>query len=689
MRLRGAVGFAQATLATAFLLGAPALAQAAADAPADGLYTPAQAARGRALYAKRCALCHGDRLEGNPGPPLRGDGFDLSWSHPGLTVDDLFFLVRTSMPPRLARTLPAQEHADIVAFILSENDYPAGAEALRPDSPRLATTRMRSAIVDPASLEPPPDFIAADADASTPSGGPTQAELDAAATSGRDWLYHTRDYAGTRYSPLDQIDRTNAATLQAVCVYQLGDAMTFQTGPIVYDGTMYVTTDLATVALDAATCRSKWRHVWEPKAQEVWSRSRGVAIKDGRLVRGTPDGYLLSLDAATGDLLWARRAADSSLGETFTMPPLVVDDLVLIGPAGSENNVSGWVGAYRLADGEPVWRFNTVPAPGEPGAETWPDPKQIPMGGGAVWTPFSLDRARGEVYVAATNPAPDLPAGLRPGKNLYTNAIVALDVRTGKLRWYEQFIANDDHDWDVTQVSPLWRGRAGGAERDLVATAGKDGIVRTLDRSTRETLYSTPVTTLENVEAPVTAAGTHACPGLLGGVEWNGPALHPELGLLYVPAVDWCATFTSVDEFRFIPGKLYMGGTIEMDETRQGWITALDAATGAVRWRYRSALPMVAAVTPTAGGVLFTGELGGDFLVLDAESGKELYRWNTGGPMGGGVVTYEVAGRQYVAAASGKPSPGWGLQELGAPTIVVFALPASVAPATALTARAP
>ena len=651
-------------------------AEAAADSPAaDGLYTAAQAARGRAVYAKRCALCHGDQLRGNPAPPLNGAEFGQSWSHPELTVDDLVFLIRTTMPPRMARTLQPQETADVVAYILSENDYPAGAEALTLDSPRLKVP-MRSVIVDPASVETPPEFIPG-VPGAKPSGGPSQAELDSAASSGRDWLYHTRDYAGTRYSPLDQIDRDNAKGLQAVCAYQLGDAMTFQSGPLVYDGTLFVTTDLATVALDAATCKLRWRHKWAPRAQEVWSRNRGVAIKDGRVVRGTPDGYLISIDARTGDLLWARRAADPRLGETFTMPPMIVDDLVLIGPAGSENNVSGWLGAFRLEDGAPVWRFNTVPKPGEPGAETWPNPKEIPVGGGAVWTALSLDRALGELYVAVTNPAPDLPAQLRPGTNLYTNAIVALDVATGKIRWYQQLVPNDDHDWDLTQVSPLWRANIGGRERDLVATAGKDGILRTIDRSTRETLYSTPVTTLDNVEAPVTTAGVHVCPGLLGGVEWNGPALHPGLGLLYVPAVDWCATYTEVEEFRFIPGKLYMGGILEMDEMRQGWVTAVDSTSGAVRWRYKSALPMLTAVTPTAGGVLFTGELGGDFLVLDAENGKELYRFNTGGPMGGGAITYQAGGRQYVAAVSGKPSPGWALQELGAATVFVFALPKS------------
>ena len=397
------------------------------------------------------------------------------------------------------------------------------------------------------------------------------------------------------------------------------------------------------------------------------------------MVRGTPDGYLMSLDARTGDLLWARRAADPRLGETFTMPPLIVDDLILIGPAGSENNVSGWLGAFRLEDGAPVWRFNTVPEAGRAGRRDLAQPE-----GDSGRRRRGVDaRCRsiareGELYVAVTNPAPDLPAQLRPGANLYTNAIVALDVR-------------DRQAALVRAARPQRRPRLGPhAGESAVARAASAAAsatwwpprARTAScarsiATTRETLYSTPVTTLDNIEAPVTPAGVHVCPGLLGGVEWNGPALHPGLGLLYVPAVDWCATYTEVEEFRFIPGKLYMGGTLEMDEMRQGWITAVDAATGAVRWRYKSELPMVAAVTATAGGVLFTGELTGDFLVLDAATGKELYRFNTGGPMGGGAITYEAGGRQYVAVVSGKPSPGWGAPELGAATVFVFALPES------------
>ena len=177
----------------------------------------------------------------------------------------------------------------------------------------------------------------------------------------------------------------------------------------------YVSATELTVAIDAATCKPKWRHRWQPLAGEVWTRNRGVAVKDGRVVRGTDDGYLLALDAATGEMLWARKAADTTLGETFTMATMIFEDLVLIGPAGSENGISGWVGAFRLSDGTPVWRFKTVPGAREGGNPSWGNPKNIVLGGGSVWTPLSLDPEKGELYAAVSNPAPDLPAHLRPG----------------------------------------------------------------------------------------------------------------------------------------------------------------------------------------------------------------------------------------------------------------------------------
>jgi alcohol dehydrogenase (cytochrome c) len=361
------------------------------------------------------------------------------------------------------------------------------------------------------------------------------------------------------------------------------------------------------------------------------------------------------------------------------MAPLVYDDRVLIGPAGSENAIKGWVGAFRAEDGVPLWRFNIVPDKNDPAIKTWKGDATIPLGGGAVWTPIALDTARGQMFVATTNPAPDFPSEARGDKNLYTNTLLVLDIRTGKVLWYDQLVPEDDHDWDLTQVSPLITVQIDGRPRDLVITAGKDGMLRALDRVSHQRVYETPVTTRENVEADVTPAGTHACPGVLGGVEWNGPAFNAQTNMLYVPAVDWCGTFKSTDNVRFIPGALYLGGSYQNDRTSQGWLTAIDASTGEVKWKYRSPRPMVAAATTSAGGVVMTGELTGDFLVLDAASGKEAYRFNTGGPIGGGIVTYQIGGRQFIAVASGSPSSFWVDQNPGSPTVFVFAIPAQTA----------
>ena len=262
--------------------------------------------------------------------------------------------------------------------------------------------------------------------------------------------------------------------------------------------------------------------------------NRGVAVKDGRVIRASSDGYLYALDAQDGRLLWARRIGDTTKGETFTMAPLVFDNLIIIGPGISEFAIKAWVGAFRLDTGETVWRFNIVPSPGEPGYETWQQPAGFPVGGGGVWGAPTLDPEREMVYVATGNPAPDFPAAARGGVNLYTNSVVALNVRTGKLAWYQQQVPADNHDWDLTHASPIYTATINGRERKLLSTVGKDGILRVVDRESQTRVFETPITTVQNAEAPVTPAGTHACPGLVGGVEWNGPSFHPGLGLIVV-----------------------------------------------------------------------------------------------------------------------------------------------------------
>lgn len=317
-----------------------------------------------------------------------------------------------------------------------------------------------------------------------------------------------------------------------------------------------------------------------------------------------------------------------------------------------------------------------MPRAGEPGAETWGSAGAV-IGGGAVWTPFSLEPEQGWAYVPVGNPAPDLYGDSRPGENWYTGSMIALDVRSGALQWHYPVVRHDTHDWDLTQVSPLFTIRIDGRDRRAVAVVGKDGVLHVLDRESRKPLYTVPVTRRRNVEAAVTVEGIHVCPGLTGGVEWNGPAFNPGTGMLYVPAVDWCGTYRrapdtpSPDEAGW-----HFGGTYRSDppEEAAGWLTAVEAASGSVRWRYHSSKPLVAGVTTTSTALVFTGELTGDLIVLDATDGRVLHRFNTGGPINGGVITYAVGGKQYVAVTSGRV-PGFWHVPVTSGLVAVFALP--------------
>ena len=647
----------------------------AADAPASSTFTELQFERGEALYRQQCATCHGAELDSAAAPELIGVTFRKSWSRLGANVGELFNRISTSMPPSDPGSLSESQSLDVLAYVLGRNNVLEGTESLKNDYNYLSAIPLSRGdeVLDSAAT-----FIEG-IYGTEPSGtGPSFQELLTASTNSKDWLYHNQNYQGTRYSELLEIDTGNAADLEQVCAYQLNTNATMQTGPIVYRGVMYVTNATHTAAINAATCQRIWSYDWEPKDRMVWGNNRGVAIRDGYVVRGTADGYLLALDSANGNLLWARQVADPWLGETFTMPPMIYEDMILIGPAGSENAISGWVGAFSINNGELLWKFLTVPEAAAGGGASWGNPENIPLGGGAVWTPLSMDLESGELYAAVTNPAPDLPAYLRPGENLYTNNIIALDVRSGELNWHKALVPNDDHDWDLTQVSPVLKVGVDNVSRDFVATVGKDGILRGLDKQTHEILYETPVTTILNAEVPVTQEGVFACPGVYGGVLWSGPAYHPEEKLLITPSIDYCAQFTAAENVEYIPGQLYMGGAVRPDQEAQtGWLTAMDVETGEVRWRYHSSTPMVSAVTTTAGGLVISGELTGNLLLMDAASGALLNSIDTGAPVGGGIVTYEVDGRQYIATNSGNAMLTFqtGTESSRTGSIIIYALP--------------
>jgi len=476
----------------------------------------------------------------------------------------------------------------------------------------------------------------------------------AGATPDVDWPYYNNGADAARFSPLKQIESANLGDLREACEVALGDEGSFQAGPVVVGGTMFVTTPHTTVAIDATDCTVRWRHRYIPEEDEQFPVDRGVAYLDGRVFRGTGDGRLLAIDAATGKELWRVHPADPDKIQYYAAAPIAWEGMVFIGPAASDGGIRGNMAAFDAGTGKEIWRFDTVPMGNEPGAETWRDPDTAKHGGGGTWSSYTLDKATGELFVPVGNPAPDFSPDARLGDNLYTDSLVVLDARTGALKWYYQLDPNDGFDYDLGAAPVLFTDRDGNRR---VALGGKDGNVYILDRETHKLLSKTAVTTVSNADKKPTAEGVRVCPGVQGGVEWNGPAYDPQTNALYVGSVDWCAVLKSALS-PFQPGTAYLGGTVvpSLTEPKTGWVVALDAANGKPIWRYHAPTPVIAAVTPTAGGLVFTGDAQGNFLAFDAKTGKLLKRRNMDGSLAGGVVTYTVKGQQYLAVTAGNIS---------------------------------
>ncbi len=532
--------------------------------------------------------------------------------------------------------------------------------------------------VDPAGAASALAAGPASAASSTPTGPAGAASVPTAPTASAptaapaaEWLAINRDLDGERFSPLKQITPANAARLGEVCRVQIDGPTTFEAGLIVAGGTIYTDTGEETVAIDAVSCAIRWKHHYVPEEERYSPSNRGLALMDGRIFRGTGDARLIALDAATGKLLWEDVIGAPRLGESASAAPLAWAGVVYMGISGSELGARGRVMAYDAASGRELWRFDTIPMGNEKGADTWKRPQSAKTGGGGVWGAMTLDVTTGELFVPVGNPWPDIDKGYRPGRNLFTDSIVVLDARTGALKWWYQTTPEDWQDQDLVAAPVLYRDSK---VRDIVAFGGKDGYVTAVDRDTHRMIFRTPVTTFSAHHQSATPAGVRICPGYAGGVEWNGPALDTLDHALVTGAVDACF-MVKLGTTHYSPGQASFGGTVTPDGPITGWVTSLDSETGRVLWRYHAEKPVIAGVTPTAGGVTFTGDIGGNFLVFDSRTGRLLRKIPTGGALAGGVVTYEIRGRQYVAFASGNVSR-LAFGALGLPSIVVMALDA-------------
>jgi alcohol dehydrogenase (cytochrome c) len=527
-----------------------------------------------------------------------------------------------------------------------------------------------------------------------PATAGAQAQAPAPLQAG-DWPFYNGPLAGDRYSPLDQITKGNVATLRRVCAFDAPETVSFQTGVVAVGGTLYFTAFKSTYAVDGATCQQKWKQTRE-EPDTFLKVNRGVGYADGKLFRGTGDAHVLALEAATGKVLWDVAIGDPRKGESTPAAPIAWNGLVFMGNAGGDNfDVRGRIHALDASTGATVWTFETVSTSG-PTVATWQKASpENPPGGGATWTSYALDEDKGVLYVSTGNPAPDFMEQLHPGENLYSNSVLALEARTGRLIAYVQPFHGDFHDWDVSAAPALI---TTGLGKPLVAAGAKDGYLYGIDRAAvggtagespdKKALavrYKGLTTTRQNTETPLSSTKmTRFCPGSQGGMEWNGPAYHRRLGLLFANAIDWCTSvkLKPLAEMKGAHGQAWSGmdhpqmafGIQDPVESWKGWVTALDADTGIVKWKARTPKPMVAGITATAGGLVFTGDLDGQVLAYDAESGKVLWKDGTGKAIGGGVISFGAGGKQYVAAAAGLNSAIWPVKG-GTAQVVVYALP--------------
>ncbi|MFZ0938605.1 MAG: PQQ-dependent dehydrogenase, methanol/ethanol family [Candidatus Sulfotelmatobacter sp.] len=483
----------------------------------------------------------------------------------------------------------------------------------------------------------------------------------------QNWMTYSGDYSGRRFSALDQITTTNAHTLTAKWVFQTGATGKLETSPLVVDGILYATgQDDRAFALDARTGRPIWlyQHQLPADIRPCCGRvNRGLAILGNEVILGTLDAHVIALDTKTGNVIWDVVAADYQKGYSFTVAPLAVKNLVVIGVSGGEYGVRGFIDAYDAATGERKWRFYTVPGPGEPGHETW-EGDSWKVGGAPAWNTGTYDPATNQILWPTGNPAPSNRGEGRAGDNLYSNTLLALNADTGKLNWYFQFTKHDEHDWDATQVPVILE--AGG--KHLIAQANRNGFFYVIDRSTGKLISANAYgkTTwsdskdadgrpIAKKEASPTLEGHTVCPGALGTTNFMAPAFSPQTSLFYVTARDQCDIFSTAPQ-PYEAGHAYYGSAYfpsEEAEPFRGFLKAIDPSTGAIKWKFEHTSPTWSGVLSTAGGLVFTGDAEGNFIALDAATGKALWHFQMGGAVYAAPMAFAVDGKEYVAIAAG------------------------------------
>jgi alcohol dehydrogenase (cytochrome c) len=496
------------------------------------------------------------------------------------------------------------------------------------------------------------------------------------------WLTNGGEYSGQRHSPLTQVTPENVDQLVAQWTFQTGTLGSFQTTPIVVDGVLYVTGfNNNAWAIDARSGRQIWRYRRElPDDLRLCCSAvnRGFAVLGDRLFMATLDAHLVALDMRTGSPLFDVELADYRLGYSATVAPLVVKDKVIVGIAGAEYGIRGFIDAFDVQTGKRAWRFYTVPGSEEPGGRSWPVGDAYKRGGGSIWVTGTYDPQLNTVFYGTGNPGPDYYSNAREGDNLYTASLVALDADTGQLRWHYQFTPHDVHDWDSTQVPVLADLTMNGQPRKVVMFANRNGFFYTIDRVTGKVIVAKPFVTttwareIGSDGRPVLLPGHRpdedgekTCPDLGGGTNFMSPSYDPATRLFFVTARETCATFFAYDQ-QFKPGVQYTGGATSRprDQKNFGALRAIDPVTASMTWEFRYPTTSAAGVLTTASGLVFAGDGDGNVMAFESRTGTNLWHYQLGAAMRSTAgTTYMLDGRQYLLVPSGSALTAFALPQ--------------------------
>ena len=490
---------------------------------------------------------------------------------------------------------------------------------------------------------------------------PSPQEFLNAASDTANWILPAKSYSGNHFTNATQISPDNVSGLQLAWKFHVDDAGPMEVSPIIYNGTMYVTSAHDHVyALDAATGKMKWDFKDSPHVIS-FAGNRGIALLDGNVYLGTLDGHLIALNAENGQKLWDKVTVDDTANAFYTMAPVpyhdphTSQDMLLLGVSNGDWGGNGNLSAYDPKDGHVLWRWETVPGPGQPGHETWSG-DSWKRGGASTWGGVTIDTDTQTMYLDLGNPGPDFLGSVREGDNLYSDSMVALDMSAGqpKMKWYHQFIAHDTHDWDPPMQPLLFSGTVNNATRKLVAAGDKAGNFWILDAETGKLVDHTAASFQMNQDTAPSIEGNIACPNTLGGIEYQGAAFDPATNAIYVPSQNECGFWTASKDVVYIAGQFYLGGGFpKLVGPNTGQMDSIDVSTGVFNWRHHFNLPNYGGALVTASGLLFSGNLGGAENAFDTRTGRILWSYDTGAYIQAPTGSYEVNGKQYVVVASG------------------------------------